>query len=91
MINSPFLKKKYRLVMQNFLFIEYYKKLIIFYSTKAMILSAAFFIEKGLVEGLYISSLNMFKFLNNILLSKTFWIYELPQTLITGSVLILLF
>ena len=82
MINSPFLKKKYRLVMQNFLFIEYYKKLLLFYSTKSLVLTAAFFIEKGIVEGLAIAGVNMFLFCKNKVVSKSFWITEAPQNLL---------
>jgi hypothetical protein len=91
MINSPFLKKKYRLVMQNFLFLEYYKKLILFYSTKAMVLTAAFFIEKGIIEGLYIFGNNLFVFLKNTVMQKTFWVEEVPQTLFVLLLLVLLF
>jgi hypothetical protein len=91
MINSPFLKKKYRLVMQNFLFIEYYKKLILFYATKAMVLTAAFFIEKGIVEGLSISGGRAYTFCKNILMTRSFWILELPQALITLVIISILF
>jgi len=72
MINSPFLKKKYRLVMQNFLFIEYYKKLLFYYGTKSLVLTAAFFIEKGIIEGLAISGMNIFLFCKKKAVSKSF-------------------
>ena len=91
MINSPFLKKKYRLVMQNFLFIEYYKKLILFYSTKALVLSAAFFIEKGIVEGLYIFGYNMFSSFKDTIVRRTFWVEEAPQILTILLIIVLLF
>lgn len=52
MIHTPFLDKKYKIVFQNFLYIEYYKKFFFLSITKGLVTSAAFFIEKGIVEGI---------------------------------------
>jgi len=52
MIQTPFLDKKYKIVFQNFLYIEYYKKRFFLWLTKELVKSAAFYIEKGIVEGI---------------------------------------